>query len=152
MSGRKWKDKGGEGKGRGNFAGKKKMEKMIRDEALLGRAKECIDGLREFREERERCKRYTYGDQWIDYVEDCGVRVREEDYIRSQGNMPLKNNLIRRLVRNVLGVFRNQLTLPRCEARDPTEESRAATLTACSNTISSSTVSTNCIRGQWKSF
>lgn len=128
MSGRKWKDKGGEGKGRGNFAGKKKMEKMIRDEALLGRAKECIDGLREFREERERCKRYTYGDQWIDYVEDCGVRVREEDYIRSQGNMPLKNNLIRRLVRNVLGVFRNQLTLPRCEARDPTEESRAATL------------------------
>lgn len=99
-----------------------------RDEDLLGRARDCFDSLRGFRQERERCKRFTYGDQWIDSVEEGGVRMSEEDYIRSQGNMPLKNNLIRRLVRNVLGVFRNRLVFPSCVARDPAERTRAATV------------------------
>lgn len=101
-----------------------------RDERLLGRALECWEALRTFREERERCKRFTYGDQWNDLIEDCGVRMREEDFIRSQGNIPLKNNLIRRLVRNVLGVFRNQWVMPRCVARDPAERREAATVNA----------------------
>ena len=81
---------------------------------LLGRARECFDSLREFRGERDRCKRYTCGDQWGDLIEDRGRMVRESDYIRSQGNMPLKNNLIRRLVRNVLGVYRNRYSAPVC--------------------------------------
>jgi len=89
-----------------------------RSPELLGRAIECWESLAEFRRERERCKRFTYGDQWDDIIEDRGVRMREHDYIVSQGNMPLKNNLIRRLVRNVLGVYRNQWTAPRCSARD----------------------------------
>lgn len=89
-----------------------------RDVELLARAMECLESLAEFRRERERCKRFTYGDQWNDIIEDRGVRMREHDYIVSQGNMPLKNNLIRRLVRNVLGVYRNQWTAPRCRARD----------------------------------
>ena len=101
-----------------------------RDDLLLGRAMECWEGLRGFREERERCKRFTYGDQWNDYIEDGGLRIREEDYIRSQGNIPLKNNLIRRLVRNVLGVFRNKWSMPRCIARDPAERPQAATVNA----------------------
>ena len=79
----------------------------------------------EFREQRERCKNYTYGRQWSDAVVVDGMRMREEDYIRSQGNIPLKNNLIRRLVRNVIGVFRNQYTLPTIEDLNitPTAES-----------------------------
>ena len=35
--------------------------------------------------------------------------VSEYEYILRQGNVPLKNNLIRRIVRNVLGVFRSLL-------------------------------------------
>lgn len=65
-----------------------------------------------FRSDRERCKRYCYGRQWEDMIEVDGHKMKEEDYIRSQGNVPLKNNLIRRLVRSVLGVFRNQYTYP----------------------------------------
>ena len=98
------------------------------DEKLLSRAVKCWDSLAVFREERERNKKFTYGDQWHDMIEENGVRMSEEDFIRSQGNMPLKNNLIRRLVRNVLGVFRNKWVLPRCIARDPAEYSRAATV------------------------
>lgn len=88
------------------------------DPGLLERACACHDALRGFREERERCKRFTYGDQWGDYIEDRGVRVRESEYLASQGNMPLKNNLIRRLVRNVLGVYRNRWRQPRCAGLD----------------------------------
>lgn len=98
------------------------------DLRLHERAMECFAALQPFRAERERCKRFTYGDQWIDMIEDGGVRMSEESYIRSQGNIPLKNNLIRRLVRNVLGVFRNQMRVPGCVARDPAERPQAATL------------------------
>lgn len=65
-----------------------------------------------FRRDRERCKRYCYGQQWDDLIEVDGHKVKEEDYIRSQGNVPLKNNLIRRMVRSVLGVFRGQYSFP----------------------------------------
>ncbi len=91
------------------------------DLELLERAETCFGGLREFREERERCKRFTYGDQWGDFMEDRGVRIRESEYLASQGNMPLKNNLIRRLVRNVLGVYRNRWQKPRCNTGDMVE-------------------------------
>lgn len=99
-----------------------------RDYDLLEKVNNCVGALQTFRAERKRCKRFTYGDQWIDTIEDAGVRMKEEDFIRSQGNVPLKNNLIRRLVRNVLGVFRNRMKLPECVARDPSEASRVQTM------------------------
>lgn len=105
--------------------GKKELQ---HDEELLVRAVECWESLDDFRRERERCKRFTYGDQWNDIIDECGVRMSEEDYILSQGNIPLKNNLIRRLVRNVLGVFRNKWEMPKCVARDPAENSKALTM------------------------
>ena len=92
---------------------------------LLARAQRNWDGMSAFRRERDRCKRFTYGDQWGDMVPTSSGHIKEEDYILSQGNLPLKNNLIRRLVRNVLGVFRNQWTPPRCMARDAREQKQA---------------------------
>ena len=84
---------------------------------LLERAMGCWGQLADYRRERERNKRFTYGDQWGDTIEVDGIRIREEDYIRSQGNVPLKNNMIRRIVRNVLGVFRSRYEQPEFEAR-----------------------------------
>ena len=63
-----------------------------------------------------------YGDQWGDPVEYCGRTITEEEYIRMQGNIPLKNNLIRRLARIVIGVYRNQSKSPVCIARDREEQ------------------------------
>lgn len=80
------------------------------------------DNMREFREDRQRNKKYTYGDQWGDMIKVGGKMMREDDYIRSKGNIPLKNNLIRRLVRNVIGVYRNQMKEPICTARDKDEQ------------------------------
>ncbi|MDE7402452.1 MAG: hypothetical protein K2M87_03470 [Muribaculaceae bacterium] len=98
------------------------------DMQLLEQARRCWDGWREFRRERDRCKRFTYGDQWKDPVIDHGRTVTEEELIVSQGNLPLKNNLIRRLVRNVLGIYRQRYAIPRVIARDPLEAARAATI------------------------
>lgn len=79
---------------------------------LLRLAKGHWDAMARFRADRERCKRYTYGRQWDDFIQVENRTMRESDYIREQGNIPLKNNLIRRIVRNVLGVFRNQYVPP----------------------------------------
>ena len=63
----------------------------------------------DFRKDRERNKRYTYGFQWDNMICVDGKSMSEEEYIKSQGNVPLKNNLIRRLVRSVLGVYRSKV-------------------------------------------
>lgn len=90
--------------------------------ALLEEAHHHWMRMAKFREERERAKRYTYGDQWKDIVEVNGCRMTEEEYIRSQGGIPLKNNLIRRLTRSVIGVYRQQSKEPICVARDRDEQ------------------------------
>ena len=84
----------------------------------------------QFRQQRERCKRYTYGDQWKDRIQVDGQWMTEEDYIRSQGNEPLKNNLIRRLVKNVLGHFRETDKGMVCQPRDPDEQAQAHVMTS----------------------
>lgn len=81
-----------------------------------------------FRKDRERNKRYTYGFQWDDMICVDGKSMSEEEYIKSQGNVPLKNNLIRRLVRSVLGVYRSQSKEPTCTARDRDEQKLGETM------------------------
>ncbi len=95
---------------------------------VLMLAQSYWDNMERFRADRERNKRYTYGDQWDDYITVDGCKMREEDYIRSVGNIPLKNNLIRRLVRNVIGVYRSQSKEPICTARDRDEQSLGDTM------------------------
>lgn len=66
-------------------------------------------GLGKYREERERCKRYVFGDQWGDTINvGNGVMMKEEEAIMSYGQLPLKNNILRRILRNVIGVYRSQ--------------------------------------------
>lgn len=89
---------------------------------ILMEAKMYWDNMLNFRLTRERNKRYTYGDQWKDIVVVDGERMTEEEYIRRQGSVPLKNNLIHRLERNVLGTFRSQAKEPTCVARDRSEK------------------------------
>ncbi len=102
--------------------------------AVLFEAQRYYNNMDNFRRRRLRNKRYNYGDQWGDIIEidtSCGLgkkRVREEDYIREQGSEPLKNNLIRRLVKNVLGVYRSQSKEPTCNARDKDEQKYGETM------------------------
>lgn len=81
-----------------------------------------------FRRDRERNKNYTYGRQWEDMVCVDGKQMKEEDLIKKQGNVPLKNNLIRRMVQAVLGVYRSQSKEPTCTARDRDEQRYGETM------------------------
>lgn len=61
----------------------------------------------DLRRRRERCKRYTYGDQWSDIVIDRrGNAVAEDALMRKLGRTPLTNNLIRQLVKTIVGRYR----------------------------------------------
>ena len=91
-------------------------------------AQNYYNAMYRFRNDRDRNKRYNYGDQWGDVVCVDGKKMTEEQYILSQGSIPLKTNLIRRLVRNVIGAFRSQSTEPTCVARDRDEQQQAETM------------------------
>ena len=95
---------------------------------VLMQAQHAWDMMSKFRKDRERNKRYTYGDQWDDVISVDGKYMSEASYIKSQGNVPLKNNIIRRLVRNVLGVYRSQSKEPTCTARDRDEQKLGETM------------------------
>lgn len=108
----------------------KAMERDDRNRALeiLLEAQTYYQAMYRFRRDRERNKRYVYGDQWSDIVCVNGKKMREEEYIMQQGNIPLKNNLMRRLVRNVIGTYRKQSTEPTCIARDRNEQKLGETM------------------------
>lgn len=108
-----------------------KEQKQFGDRRAFGvlmEAQRAWDNMSRFRRERERNKRYTYGYQWDDIITVDGKTMSEQEYIKSQGNVPLKNNIIRRLVRTILGVYRSQSKEPTCTARDRDEQKLGETM------------------------
>lgn len=95
---------------------------------VLMEAQTYWDNMERYRQDRERNKRYCYGDQWDDTINVDGVKMTEAQYIQNMGSVPLKNNLIRRLVRNVIGVYRSQTKEPICTARDRDEQNISETM------------------------
>lgn len=90
---------------------------------LLMEAQHYWNHMSDFRRDRERNSRYTYGKQWDDLITVDGETMSEEEYIKSQGNIALKNNHIRRMVKTFIGLYRSQLKEPTCVARDRDEQS-----------------------------
>ncbi len=70
-----------------------------------------------FRSERVRCKRYVYGDQWSDPIKVGPTTMSEREFILQQGQVPLKNNILRRILRNVIGLYRSQYKVPLLTAK-----------------------------------
>lgn len=74
---------------------------------ILEAAHQAWNRMAPVRERRRRHTRYTYGDQWGDPVTlRDGRRVSEGEQVAMAGRPPLTNNLIRRLVKSVVGRFR----------------------------------------------
>jgi len=79
---------------------------------LLIYAGQCNDSFLHYRMQADRSAEYYKGNQWGDMVETrdrcgCVKRITEEEYIKSQGRPALKHNLIRPIVRNVIGQLRD---------------------------------------------
>jgi len=89
--------------------------------------KDMYDKLYNFRKNRQRNIDYASGNQWGDLMEDpdspyAGKAITEEMYIKRQGKVPLKNNLIMPLIKSVIGTFRGNKTEPVAIARDRDEQ------------------------------
>lgn len=79
------------------------------------KAKDCWDGLHDIRSQRMRQGRFIFGDQWGDKIQDPDHRTRtitEKDLLIKKGIQPLKANLLRKIVNNIVGQFRNANTEP----------------------------------------
>lgn len=75
-----------------------------KDEALSAACRECYMSLGGMRRKRRRLKRFTYGRQWDDEVRDYRGRVMsEEELMARQGHHVVTNNLMRQLVKGVIG-------------------------------------------------
>lgn len=73
------------------------------------------------RRARRRHKRYTYGDQWSDIIDDpASGPVPERTLIERSGRRPQTNNLIRRLVKSIVGRYRTSAAEDSRYTSDPT--------------------------------
>lgn len=80
---------------------------MKTDYATLMAAGMAMDSLAAFRRNRARNMRYAFGDQWSDTIPDSfGRPVREGDFAAGSGAHPITNNLIRPLVKTIVGRYR----------------------------------------------
>lgn len=74
---------------------------------IVGAARRAWERGAELRARRERYKRFTYGDQWSDVViEPDGTKMTARQQALKHGKDPMTNNLIRRMVKCVVGRFR----------------------------------------------
>lgn len=82
---------------------------MKKDTETLRRAFEAWQSAADFRRRRTRQKRYTFGEQWIDTVKtDTGRTVTEAESLSSDGRTPITNNLLRRMVKTIVGIYRSR--------------------------------------------
>ena len=64
----------------------------------------------ELRQNRQRNKRFVFGDQWADQCTDlAGNTITERQKLTQACQTPLTNNLLRQVVRTVVGRFRAQV-------------------------------------------
>ncbi len=99
----------------------------------LRRGKRALDELEEFarhwsalevaRRKMRRSVMYAYEDQWGDLIKDpdTGEMMTEGDFIKKNGKVPLKNNMISPIIKNIDGQFRNNVTQSICTVRDQSE-------------------------------
>lgn len=94
--------------------GKKKLKSKIsltpkaEDTQLLQTAFHYWAALYDFRDRRKRSRMYYRGDQWGEYMDNPdnpSETITEEEHIVNQGKVPLKQNIIRQVVRNMLGQY-----------------------------------------------
>lgn len=76
---------------------------------LLHKCREYWESMDDFRERRKRARNYYRGKQLEDVIDDpdnIGSTITESEYIKNQGKIPFKQNIIRQLVKNVIGQYR----------------------------------------------
>lgn len=107
-----------------------RTESQSENMRILDECRGWYDSLYDFRRRRRRNRRYHRGDQWKDAIQDDnGDWITEEDYLKKQGKVPLKQNIIRQMVKNLTGQYRNSETRSTVLSRSKGGEEGARILT-----------------------
>lgn len=87
---------------------KEDMETLNENRVLLEECYQYWLALQDFRDRRRKNRLYYRGDQWHELITnpDTGETQSEENYIKEQGKIPFKQNMIRQVIKNVLGQYR----------------------------------------------
>lgn len=98
---------------------------------LLDQARLAFEATRDIRVERQKNFKYYTGDQWSELMEDpdTGKMITEEQFIRKQGRIPAKQNLIGKTIRNLAGQFRSNYPDPVAFARTREDQGAGETMT-----------------------
>lgn len=95
---------------------------------LLNYCRDLYDKGQVMRARMRRCTDYTQGKQWNDFIEDPDSRyrqvIREEEYIKRQGFVPLKYNIMKKSLNTTCGLYANQYMPPMVGVRGDDEQSR----------------------------
>lgn len=106
------------------YSAKKKSTSAIKDTISTKEMNENVQiydqcmyywsALAEFRKRRKRARMYYRGDQWAEIITDpdTGFAISEENYIKNQGKIPFKQNMIRQMIKNLLGQQRTAASKP----------------------------------------
>lgn len=102
---------------------KNNSRNVSRNIDVLNEFESCWQSLHAARVKMKRSLMYAYEDQWGDYVKDpdTGLAITESNLIKKQGKVPLKNNMISPIVKNIDGQFRQNSTKTVCVVRDRQE-------------------------------
>ena len=85
------------------------MNTINTNQAILLNAYKTWSQANQLRNKRRRNKRFTYGDQWSDTVTTTsGATMSEFEYYLKGGTPPLTNNLLRQMVKTIVGRYRSE--------------------------------------------
>ena len=95
---------------------------MQKNTQLLAAVNQAYASAADIRRRRQRFKSFTYGRQWGDLVTDPdGNLITEGEMAARQGRQPLTNNMLRQLVKTIVGRFRSSLQPPPPQLREIAE-------------------------------
>jgi hypothetical protein len=100
------------------------VEEFKQNTALLDKFHIYHNNNKENCKNRERCKRYYFGNQLSDTIPDPdgNTQISEEVYMRKQGITPMSINIIRKAVKAILGVYSQSDLQPIAVARERDEQ------------------------------
>lgn len=103
--------------------------------------RQMYDALYPFKKDMEKATKYFNGDQWHEYTTDrYGNTMREDEFISTQGQIPIVQNIIKPAVRSLQGQFRASTTKSIVVSRTPEKGKESEML---SNTLEYSLASVN---------
>lgn len=98
---------------------------------LLEQAKVFWDARYAIRQKRKRAKRYLMGEQWSDLMVDPFTEetLTEKEFIEKSGRLAIQNNLLRPIVFNLIGQYRQIQPSPTAISRSKGKEELADQIT-----------------------